>query len=63
MSPPAPTLADQQRAFDAFRRVSDEERPHEALGQRPPDLEIGRLDGYALRIIKMPVRALPMYPG
>ena len=36
MNPPAPTLADQQRAFDAFRRVSDEERPHEALGQRPP---------------------------
>ena len=27
MNPPAPTLADQQRAFDAFRRVSDEERP------------------------------------
>ncbi len=131
MSPPAQTLADQQRAFDAFRRVSDEERPHEALGQRPPasryapsprpypdkvespeyaegvevrrvrsngeikwagervfvsealigepvglvryddrcwtvrfgHLEIGRLDGYALRIIKTPVRALPMYPG
>ena len=95
MSPPAPTLADQQRAFDAFRRVSDEERPHEALGQRPPasryapsprervfvsealigepvglvrhddrlwtvrfgHLEIGRLDGYALRIIKTPVGA------
>ena len=131
MSPPAPTLADQQRAFDAFRRVYNEERPHEALGQRPPasryapsprpypdkvaspeyaegvevrrvrsngeikwaggrvfvsealigepvglvryddrlwtvrfgHLEIGRLDGYALRIIKTPVRALPMYPG
>ncbi len=26
----------QQRAFDAFRRVYNEERPHEALGQRPP---------------------------
>ncbi len=26
-------------------------------------LEIGRLDGYALRIIKTPVKALPMYPG
>ena len=131
MSPPAPTLADQQRAFDAFRRVYNEDRPHEALGQRPPasryapsprpypgkvespeypagvevrrvrsngeikwaggrvfvsealvgepvglvryddrlwtvrfgHLEIGRLDGYALRIIKTPVRALPMYPG
>ena len=130
MSPPAPTLADQQRAFDAFRRVSDEERPHEALGQRPlasryapsprpypagrkprirggrrgearseqrersngresvfvsealigepvglvrrddrlwtvrfGHLEIGWLDGYAMRVIKTPVRALPMYPG
>ena len=36
MNPPAPTLADQQRAFDAFRRVYNEERPHEALGQVPP---------------------------
>ncbi len=26
-------------------------------------LEIGRLDGYALRIIKTPVRALSMYSG
>ena len=26
-------------------------------------LEIGRLDGHALRIIKTPVKALPMYPG
>ena len=34
MSPPAPTLADQQRAFDAFRRVSDEEHPHEELAHR-----------------------------
>ena len=36
MNPPAQTLADQQRAFDAFRRVFNEERPHEALGQRAP---------------------------
>ena len=36
MSPPAATLADQQRAFNAFRRVYNEERPQEALGQRPP---------------------------
>ena len=26
-------------------------------------LEIGRLDGHAMRIIKTPVKALPMYPG
>ena len=131
MSPPAATLADQQRAFDAFRRVYNEERPHKALGQRPPasryapsprpypckvaspeygdgvevrrvrsngeikwagervflsealvgepvglvrhddrsrairfgHLEIGLLDGHAMRIIKTPVRALPMHSG
>jgi transposase InsO family protein len=34
--PPALTLADQQRVFDRFRRVYNDERPHEALGQRPP---------------------------
>jgi transposase InsO family protein len=35
-SPPQPTLARQQRRFDAFRQEYNEERPHEALGQRPP---------------------------
>ena len=35
-APPARTLAEQQRRFDAFRRHYNEERPHEALGQRPP---------------------------
>jgi putative transposase len=34
--PPARTLTDQQRVFDCFRRVYNEERPHEALGQKPP---------------------------
>ena len=34
--PPARTLLDQQRVFDRFRRVYNEERPHEALGQKPP---------------------------
>jgi transposase InsO family protein len=34
--PPARTLADQQRAFDRFRRLYNDERPHEALGQKPP---------------------------
>ena len=34
--PPERTLEDQQRAFDRFRRVYNEERPHEALGQKPP---------------------------
>ena len=35
-NPPATTLADQQRAFDRFRREYNESRPHEALGQTPP---------------------------
>jgi putative transposase len=34
--PPAQTLAEQQRAFDYFRRDYNDERPHEALGQKPP---------------------------
>ena len=34
--PPAATAAEQQARFDAFRRHYNLERPHEALGQRPP---------------------------
>jgi len=34
--PPKPHLRAQQRAFDLFRREYNFERPHEALGQRPP---------------------------
>ena len=34
--PPRAHLAAQQRAFVAFRRVYNEERPHQALGGRPP---------------------------
>jgi putative transposase len=35
-SPPKATQRAQQRAFDAFRAEYNHERPHEALGQRPP---------------------------
>jgi len=35
-SPPAESLRAQQRCFDTFRHAFNEERPHEALGQRPP---------------------------
>jgi transposase InsO family protein len=35
-SPPYPSLARQQRAFDRFRTEYNEQRPHEALGQTPP---------------------------
>lgn len=34
--PPAGSRGAQQRAFDCFRHTFNEERPHEALGQRPP---------------------------
>ena len=34
--PPAADADEQQARFDAFRGHYDEERPHEALGQRPP---------------------------
>jgi len=34
--PPAATMAEQQLAFDVFRREFNHQRPHEALGQKPP---------------------------
>lgn len=34
--PPAADLAQQQRRFARFRHIYNDERPHEALGQRPP---------------------------
>jgi transposase InsO family protein len=34
--PPASSAAGQQARFDAFRTHYNDERPHEALGQRPP---------------------------
>lgn len=34
--PPKTTSASQQRAFDHFRHEYNHERPHQALGQRPP---------------------------
>src|SRR5215210_3162500 len=35
-SPPAATMRAQQIAFDHFRQTYNTDRPHEALGQRPP---------------------------
>lgn len=35
-SPPAANLRAQQRAFERFRREYNEQRPHQALGQRVP---------------------------
>lgn len=34
--PPARTLMDQQLRFDQFRRVFNDDRPHQALGMQPP---------------------------
>ena len=34
--PPAPCASEQQQRFDVFRQHFNEERPHEALEQRPP---------------------------
>ena len=34
--PPRYSMSEQQRVFDRFQSYFDNERPHEALGQRPP---------------------------
>lgn len=36
VNPPAVSLSAQQERFEAFKRLYNEDRPHEALGQRPP---------------------------
>jgi len=35
-SPPSASMTEQQRTFDRFRRIYNDERPHEALDQKPP---------------------------
>jgi transposase InsO family protein len=34
--PPCASMAEQQRRFDRFRYIFNNQRPHEALGQKPP---------------------------
>jgi hypothetical protein len=34
--PPARSVAEQQERFDRFRRYYNEDRPHEAIGQKAP---------------------------
>jgi len=41
-NPPSATMTDQQRAFDRFRFIYNDERPHEALQQKPPASRYGR---------------------
>lgn len=36
ISPPRKSLGEQQRAFDRFQAIYNNDRPHEALGQRAP---------------------------
>jgi transposase InsO family protein len=56
--PPAADLASQQRCFTRFRRIYNDERPHEALAQQPPD----RI--YAKSPRAMPPQLSPVeYPG
>jgi len=56
--PPAADLASQQRCFTRFRRIYNDERPHEALAQQPPD----RI--YAKSSRAMPPQLSPVeYPG
>jgi Integrase core domain len=57
MTPPEPDLAAQLRRFARFARDYNEERPHEALGQRTP------ASAYAPSARPMPERiAGPDYP-
>ncbi len=56
--PPASDRQRQQRLFDRFRREYNEERPHEALGQRPPST------AYEESTREYPKELLdPEYPG
>ena len=56
--PPARTIRDQQRAFDAFRTDYNEVRPHEALGQVPP-VEVYRPSGRPCPLRTPPVTYPP----
>lgn len=56
--PPAADSSSQQDSFDHFRREYNEDRPHEALGQRPPNaLYRPSLRSYPKALPK------PDYPG
>lgn len=56
--PPAAHAAAQQVKFDTFRKIYNEERPHEALGQQPPATRyVASLRPYSGTIPE------PEYPG
>jgi transposase InsO family protein len=57
-TPPARTLGEQQRVFDRFRCVYNEERPHDSLGGQPP------VTYYAPSARPYPIRLRePTYPA
>lgn len=56
--PPAADLSGQQQRFTRFRRIYNDERPHEALGQRPPS----RLSASSPRALPRHLAPLA-YPG
>jgi putative transposase len=56
--PPASDLSQQQERFAAFQECFNQERPHEALGQRPP----GTLYTRSVRVLPEQLPA-PEYPG
>jgi len=50
-APPEKNMQAQQRRFDVFRHVYNEERPHEALQQRPPGkIYVGSQRAFSSRI-------------
>ncbi len=58
ISPPRATLADQQRAFDRFKQEYNQERPHEAQGQKTPSV------AYRPSSRQYPCKLSPIsYPG
>lgn len=57
MRPPSHNMRAQQHRFDAFRRKYNEDRPHEALGQRVP----GKLYVASRRSLPSPIQD-PDYP-
>lgn len=57
-NPPAADLRAQQRSFDRFRQIFNEERPHEALGQQTPASHYRpAVRGYCGRLVE------PDYPA
>jgi hypothetical protein len=58
-SPPEANRRAQQRSFDVFRRIYNEERPHEAIGNQPPiSLYVPSTRPYPCALVQPPVVSL-----